>query len=162
PSNSSSTRLTTCLTFGRNRRMLSVFSQKKAMRQRVSSGRVHSRPGFHSMKWLKGVNMKTKFRKITCACRIAVRALMTALLVAPAAHAQGPAVVLGPISNPLFVNIYWDANWDADNPAMPRTRIDNFTSAVLNSSYFSGLAEYGVGSPSLHSRSFVADPQCGN
>ena len=57
-------------------------------------------------------------------------------------------VVQNALSSPTYVNLYWDANWDADNPTLPQHDLDVFMTAVLNSSYFGALAEYGVTSPS--------------
>jgi hypothetical protein len=66
-----------------------------------------------------------------------------------AVRAQTTASVeKGGLPNPTIVNLYWDQTWDADNPGMTRDRIDNFTSALVNSSYMSGLAEYGFTSAS--------------
>jgi hypothetical protein len=55
------------------------------------------------------------------------------------------------IKNPVYVNVYWDtsaAQWDTDvstgGPGMTEERIDAFTTALLHSSYFSQLAQYGV------------------
>src|SRR5258708_21305115 len=53
------------------------------------------------------------------------------------------------LSSPVYVNLYWDTNWDADNPSMPKSVLDSFTASILKSSYFGGLAEYGVGPPSF-------------
>jgi hypothetical protein len=52
------------------------------------------------------------------------------------------------LSSPIYVNLYWDSGWDSDNP-MTKSELDNFTAAIIRSSYFGGLAEYGVGSPSF-------------
>jgi IPT/TIG domain/S-layer homology domain len=67
--------------------------------------------------------------------------LCAACFVSSSVYAQS-AVVASPVPNPVFVNLYWDANWDADNPAFTIHMIDTFTSAIVNSSYFGGLAEY--------------------
>jgi len=69
------------------------------------------------------------------------------------------AVVGHALSAPVYVNLYWDANWDADNPTMPKDELDAFTAALLNSSYFGGLAEYGVGAPSFGG-GFLPDGRC--
>ena len=63
---------------------------------------------------------------------------------------SGPqtGVVGSALPSPVYVNLYWDVTWDADNPDMPKDALDDFTVALLNSSYFKGLSEYGVGSPS--------------
>lgn len=60
------------------------------------------------------------------------------------ARAQNMANVDQPMSTATFVNVYWDSNWDSDNPQLTREKIDAVTSAVFNSSYFGGLSEYGV------------------
>src|SRR5947209_4988141 len=64
-----------------------------------------------------------------------------------------------PIASPVFVNLYWDAKWDADNPDMKVSAINAITRAIVNSSYFSGLAEYGVKSASF-AGGFGPDSQC--
>jgi hypothetical protein len=63
--------------------------------------------------------------------------------------------------HPEYANLYWDQNWDRDNSQMTMNQIDNFTSALLNSTYFAGLKEYGVNSATFHSRSYIANPACG-
>jgi hypothetical protein len=68
------------------------------------------------------------------------------------------AVVGNALSAPVYVNLYWDANWDADNP-LPKDELDEFTATLLNSSYFGGLSEYGVGTPSFGG-GFLPDAQC--
>jgi hypothetical protein len=61
-----------------------------------------------------------------------------------------PAVRVGsPIAHPTFVNIYWDDSWDSDNPGSTVATVNAVTAAILASSYFSGLTEYGVGKPSF-------------
>jgi hypothetical protein len=57
-------------------------------------------------------------------------------------------VVQNPLSSPVYVNLYWDANWDADHPTLPQRELDAFMTATINSSYFGGLTEYGVNSSS--------------
>jgi hypothetical protein len=64
-----------------------------------------------------------------------------------------------PIQAPIYANIYWDNSWDADNPAMKVATIDAVTQAVIDSSYFAGLLEYGVNSVSF-AGSFLPDPSC--
>ena len=59
------------------------------------------------------------------------------------------AIVGHALSAPVYVNLYWDSDWDTDNPSMPKDELDAFTVALLNSSYFAGLSEYGVGFPSF-------------
>lgn len=52
------------------------------------------------------------------------------------------------IVNPVYVNVYWDANWDADVAAagedLTIARIDALTDALVHSQYFAGLAQYDV------------------
>ncbi|HEV3184556.1 MAG TPA: hypothetical protein VGZ49_06720 [Xanthobacteraceae bacterium] len=60
---------------------------------------------------------------------------------------------------PIYVNLYWDTNWDADHPTMPKSVIDAFTAAMTTSTFFSGLSEYGVESASF-AGGFLPDPAC--
>lgn len=64
------------------------------------------------------------------------------------------------IPTPEFVNIYWDSNWDTDNPSMPKVSLDSFTAAMVASTYFAGLQEYGVTSSSFGG-GFLPAPDCG-
>lgn len=59
----------------------------------------------------------------------------------------------------MFVNLYWDATWDTDNPSMTKQQLDTFTTALLSSSYFGHLSEYGVGAPS-YAGGFLPAPLC--
>jgi hypothetical protein len=43
-----------------------------------------------------------------------------------------------------IVNIYWDNNWDANNPGFTRANIDAATAALTNSDYFEKTSQYGV------------------
>lgn len=63
------------------------------------------------------------------------------------------------LDHATIVNIYWDSNWDADNPTMQRSRIDALTAAMINSSYFKNLSEYGVVSVTFGG-SFLPASQC--
>jgi hypothetical protein len=54
------------------------------------------------------------------------------------------AAVGGGISQPQYFNIYWDSTWDADNTATTRQAVDSLMQAITGSTYFFGLAEYGV------------------
>ena len=60
------------------------------------------------------------------------------------AKAQVTAHIDQPMTTATIVNIYWDSSWDSDNPQLTRGKVDAVTSAVVHSSYFAGLAEYGV------------------
>lgn len=58
-------------------------------------------------------------------------------------------------ANPIYLNVYWDssqAQWDSDagGPAggMTEAQIDAFLAALVHSSYFSQLGQYGVVSQS--------------
>ena len=59
------------------------------------------------------------------------------------------AFVGGAIGTPRYFTLYWDASWDADNPAFPRAALDSLSQAVSASKYFGGLSEYGVGQPTF-------------
>lgn len=67
----------------------------------------------------------------------------------PSPTPQITGAVGNTLSSATFVNLYWDASWDADNPTMPKAALDTFTAAMLSSSYFGGMAEYGVGHASF-------------
>jgi hypothetical protein len=98
------------------------------------------------------------------------RTLLAAILLfAVHAYAQAggqtqpvvPGFTSNPIKNPVLVNIFWDANWDTDNPGMSRGAINNFTSALVQSSYFSSImSDYGVQSVTFGG-AFQADNICG-
>lgn len=75
------------------------------------------------------------------------------------AFAQFTATVGSAVASPQFVNLYWDVTWDVDNPSMPEATLDSFTTAILSSSYFSGLGEYGVNSAS-YGGGFVPAAAC--
>jgi hypothetical protein len=77
----------------------------------------------------------------------------------PLARAQKTAHVDSPIASPTFVNLYWDNTWDADNPGMKRGSLDAITQAIVNSSYFKGLGEYGVTSASF-AGGFLPESAC--
>jgi hypothetical protein len=83
----------------------------------------------------------------------------------PSPPPQVTAAVGNALSSPIFVNLYWDATWDADHPSMRTAALDAFTAAVVSSSYVSGLSEYGVQAPSVTTRlagvmGFTPDPGC--
>src|SRR2546423_3990596 len=49
--------------------------------------------------------------------------------------------------NPFGVqvyNVYWDTNWDANNPGFSKASIDAATQALTRSDYFEKSAQYGV------------------
>jgi hypothetical protein len=64
--------------------------------------------------------------------------------------AHGPSVALAqttahqPMTSATFVNIYWDSNWDSDNPTLMRGKVDAVTNLLINSTYLGSLSEYGV------------------
>jgi hypothetical protein len=59
---------------------------------------------------------------------------------------QGPRV----LEHPQIVNLYYDQNWDADNPTAPTTaQIDQWTRDLVGSSYFDAAGQYGVGAASF-------------
>jgi hypothetical protein len=93
--------------------------------------------------------------------RVLICGILSAVFqLTPLAQAQNKiANVNQPISSPVFVNIYWDSAWDADNPGMKIGAIESITQAVIQSSYFTGLSEYGVKSASLAPGIFPA-PNC--
>lgn len=65
-----------------------------------------------------------------------------------------------PISSPTYVNLYWDSSWDADSsPYLTKGTIDAITQAIIQSSYFKGLSEYGVNSVSFGG-GFLPEPSC--
>jgi hypothetical protein len=79
-------------------------------------------------------------------------------LIPPVSNAQ-TGVVGNALSQPVFVNLYWDVDWDAHNPSMTKQQLDGFVIALLNSSYFGRLSEYGVGSPTF-AGGFLPAPLC--
>jgi hypothetical protein len=79
--------------------------------------------------------------------------------VLPSASAQKTAHIDSPIASPIFVNVYWDSNWDTDNPGMKKASLDAITQAITNSSYFKGLSEYGVTGASF-AGGFLPEPAC--
>jgi hypothetical protein len=53
------------------------------------------------------------------------------------------------IDNPVYFNVYWDPQWDSDvqaagRPDLLSAKIDALTMALINSAYFSQLAQYKV------------------
>jgi hypothetical protein len=72
-------------------------------------------------------------------------------LVATPARAGAPPKLLdaplagsGAVSSVVIHNLYWDSNWDADNPSLPsRATLDDFTHQMVASPYLSQLSQYG-------------------
>jgi Bacterial Ig-like domain (group 3)/Divergent InlB B-repeat domain len=53
-------------------------------------------------------------------------------------------------SHPNVFDVYWDDNWDADNPNSPTVgQIDNMVSTLAGSSYLDPASQYGVSRGSL-------------
>jgi hypothetical protein len=53
------------------------------------------------------------------------------------------------VPNPRIWNVYWDNNWDADNPAQFSTEnLDSLSQRIINDGYFNETGQYGVGSAS--------------
>jgi hypothetical protein len=76
----------------------------------------------------------------------------------PADAGVGTFCPVGPCNytHPTYVNVYWDTNpaqWDTDvggaASGLTQAQIDSFTAAMVHSSYFSQLAQYGVVSASV-------------
>jgi hypothetical protein len=54
------------------------------------------------------------------------------------------------LANPEIVNLYYDGNWDADNPYAPTSeQIDQWTKDLVGSSYLDAAGQYGVGAASF-------------
>jgi hypothetical protein len=91
--------------------------------------------------------------------------LVLLALIAPSLIAQAPAggttqaTVVQPMSKAIVFNLYWDSNWDADNPQLTRGEIDAATQAVINSTYIATLSEYGVTSVTFGG-SFLPNQKC--
>ena len=56
---------------------------------------------------------------------------------------ERPIPLLYPLGLSIF-NLYWDTDWDANNPGFLRADIDAATKALIDSSYEASLAQYGV------------------
>lgn len=95
------------------------------------------------------------------------------LLNISSAHAGVGCANLGFLScgfsTPTYVNVYWDTSktqWDTDvsgsASGMTESQLDSFTAALVRSSYFSQLSQYGVTSvsvlPSITASSCGAPP----
>ena len=68
-------------------------------------------------------------------------------------------IVGSEIASSIFVNLYWDESWDVDNQTEPKEALDSYVEAVLGSSYFSGLSEYGV-RVATYGGGFLPSPSC--
>jgi hypothetical protein len=84
----------------------------------------------------------------------------------PLAKAQPRAaaavgIVGSPIASPVYVNLYWDITWNADhaNLALTTQAFDSYLQATTGSTYFAGLAQYGVMTPAFEG-SFLPSPAC--
>src|ERR1700687_350917 len=74
-------------------------------------------------------------------------------------HAGAPPNRLDPPSCPPCIgfpgstlivhNLYWDSNWDANNPAFPMATLDDFSAKLVTSPYLANIAQYGVTSYSF-------------
>jgi hypothetical protein len=54
------------------------------------------------------------------------------------------------VDNPKFFNVFWADHWNSSNdPGFTTGDIDNFTQQLVNSNYFDGAAQYGVGGASF-------------
>jgi IPT/TIG domain len=51
------------------------------------------------------------------------------------------------IDNPSVHALYWDRNWDQDDPDFTQSEINGRLSALIGSGYLNDAAQYGVGSP---------------
>jgi hypothetical protein len=69
---------------------------------------------------------------------------LVCLMSSQAVKAQVTGHIDQPMTTARIVNIYWDSSRDSDNPQLTRGKVDAVTSAVVHSSYFAGLSEYGV------------------
>ena len=102
---------------------------------------------------------------------IATRAIEFVMLVAvgvlgvsPTAWAGAPPNLLDAnlgfvLPTPRIHNLFWDANWNADN-AFSTNFINNFTAGVINGGYLNGLGQYGIGAATF-AGSTVANSACG-
>lgn len=53
------------------------------------------------------------------------------------------------MQNPALHVLYWDNNWNADNPRTPESAINSGLTSLVNSGYLGDAAQYGVGKPSM-------------
>lgn len=66
------------------------------------------------------------------------------------------------LAHPAIHNLYWDSNWDADNPTLKRATIDAATAGLVASDYFAKAAQYGVLSASFTSSDIAPIDACGD
>jgi len=52
--------------------------------------------------------------------------------------------VSGVIATPQYVNLFWNSGWDAAEPQLPAEALNSYEQAVLGSTYYSALSQYGV------------------
>jgi hypothetical protein len=65
------------------------------------------------------------------------------------------------VASPRIHNLFWDSNWNADNPGFSIASIDNFTATLTaTGGYLSRLSQYGVGKATFSSAS-VPNGFCG-
>ena len=69
------------------------------------------------------------------------------------------ATAVQTMATAIVFNIYWDSNWDADNPDLLRGKIDTATNDIVNSSYLTSLSEYGFQSATFGG-SFLPNSKC--
>jgi hypothetical protein len=120
-----------------------VSPNSRRLRHVVSSSRAATE-GFEEEKTMQIQTTGNSTRGIT-------RILILSALAVPSFRAQAQTIANAPqaIPSPVFINLYWDAHWDANNSQVTRRSVDHFTEAIARSSYFSGLQEYGVQSGSF-------------
>lgn len=53
------------------------------------------------------------------------------------------------MQNPALHVLYWDSNWNADNPTTPESAINTSLRNLVSSGYLGDAAQYGVGTPSM-------------
>jgi hemoglobin len=79
----------------------------------------------------------------------------------PGAPTGSAGIVGGPVATPIYVNLYWDTTWNTDhaNLVLTTQAFDSYLQATTGSSYFAGLAQYGVMTPTFGG-SFLPSPAC--
>jgi hypothetical protein len=76
----------------------------------------------------------------------AAATLTTSTPVAAATpNLNSPLPGFGSLGNVVIHNLYMDYNWDADNPStLSRATLDDFTTQLVNTGYFTKATQYGV------------------